>query len=84
MSKNVDMKRSALLLALIVMPMLAYSQSCRLQKHGDAFQLVVDGRRFIVLGGELGNSSAACDADIEKNFAKLRRMSLNTVLVPAY
>ena len=55
----------------------------QLRNQGDAVQLIVDGKPFIVLGGELGNSSAACFEDIETNFDKLRRMGLNTVLVPA-
>ena len=60
------------------------AQHSSLQTYGDAVQLMVDGTPFIVLGGELGNSSAACGEDIESNFAKLHRMGLNTVLVPAY
>lgn len=61
-----------------------YAQKSVLRVHGDAEQLVVNGKPFLVLGGELGNSSAACAQDIEANFAKLHRMGLNTVLVPAY
>ncbi len=53
-------------------------------RAGDAVQLTVDGSPFLVLGGELGNSSATCAADIERIFPKLQRMGLNTVLVPAY
>ncbi len=59
-------------------------QNSTLQKRGTATQLVVDGAPFLVLGGELGNSSAACVQDIERIFPKLERMGLNTVLVPAY
>ncbi len=62
----------------------ASAQTSALRTHGDAVQLTVDGRPFIVLGGELGNSSASCTIDIEQNFAKVARMGLNTVLVPAY
>lgn len=62
----------------------ASAQKSSLRSQGDAVQLMVDGKPFIVLGGELGNSSAACASDIEANFDKLRRMGLNTVLVPAY
>lgn len=51
---------------------------------GHATQLSVNGSPMIILGGELGNSSASCDEDIERIFPKLRRMNLNTVLVPAY
>lgn len=32
----------------------------------------------------MGNSSASCPQDIERIFPQLRRMGLNTVLVPAY
>lgn len=55
-----------------------------LKKQGTATQLYVHDKPFLVLGGELGNSSAACVADIEHIFPKLQRMGLNTVLVPAY
>lgn len=60
------------------------AQNSTLQKQGTATQLVVDGAPFLILGGELGNSSAACVQDIEQIFPKLERMGLNTVLVPAY
>ncbi len=62
----------------------ASAQKSELRRQGNAVQLLVDGTPFIVLGGELGNSSAACASDIEANFAKLHKMGLNTVLVPAY
>ena len=55
-----------------------------LAESNGATQLQVDGKPFIILGGELGNSSASCDTDIETIFPKLARMNLNTVLVPAY
>lgn len=61
-----------------------FAQRSSLQKQGTATQLVVDGKPFLILGGELGNSSAACVQDIERIFPKLQRMGLNTVLVPAY
>ena len=77
--------RPLLIIALsLILGISASAQSSSLKAQGDAVQLEVDGRPFLVLGGELGNSSAACPQDIEENFAKLRRMGLNTVLVPAY
>ena len=59
-------------------------QNSFLQKQGTATQLVVHGMPFLILGGELGNSSAACPQDIERIFPKLKKMGLNTVLVPIY
>lgn len=60
------------------------AQHSRLHQQGSAMQLLVDDRPYLILGGELGNSSASCDADIERIFPLLQRMGLNTVLVPAY
>ena len=59
-------------------------QNSFLQKQGTATQLVVHVMPFLILGGELGNSSAACPQDIERIFPKLKKMGLNTVLVPVY
>ena len=78
------MKRTALLLLALIFHVCLHGQQSRLETHGNAVRLNVDGRPFLVLGGELGNSSAACPQDIEENLAKLNRMGLNTVLVPAY
>ena len=71
-------------LTVLLVSSVAVAQTSTLRNNGNAVQLMVDGKPFIVLGGELGNSSATCSEDIEVNFAKLRKMGLNTVLVPAY
>lgn len=77
------MKRiSALVLALACM--FAADARVHLAKAGNATQLRIDDTPFLILGGELGNSSASYDTDIETIFPKLARMNLNTVLVPAY
>lgn len=54
------------------------------QKQGSATQLIVDNHPYLILGGELGNSSASAQQDIKRIFPKLKRLGLNTVLVPAY
>ena len=79
--------RKTLLLVLVMLLLLpgsAFAQRATLRAQGSATQLVVDNNPYLVLGGELGNSSASCPQDIEANFEKLSRMGLNTVLVPAY
>lgn len=73
-----------LILFLFILPLQAQQQLPHLQKQGSATQLVVDGKPFLIIGGELGNSSASSVGDIERIFPKLQRMGLNTVLVPAY
>lgn len=57
---------------------------CRIVGSGADRQLLVDGKPYIILGGELGNSTASSEADVERLFPKLASMGLNTVLVPAY
>src|SRR5262245_45309898 len=47
-----------------------------------ATRLLVDGKPFVALGGELGNSNASSLAVAKPLFAKLAAMKLNTVLVP--
>jgi len=49
---------------------------------GGNTRLLVDGKPFTVLGGELGNSNASSVAVAKPLFAKLAAMKLNTVLVP--
>jgi hypothetical protein len=55
-----------------------------LMKNGSTTQLTVDGKPFIVLGGELGNSSFTSLEYMETAWPKLRTMNLNTVLAPVY
>lgn len=45
-------------------------------------QLIVDGKPFLILGGELGNSSASDRASLASHWARLKAMHLNTVLAP--
>ncbi|MES2988674.1 MAG: DUF5597 domain-containing protein [Pseudomonadota bacterium] len=45
-------------------------------------RLIVDGKPFLILGGELGNSSASDRAWLKPKWAKLKAANLNTVLAP--
>ena len=47
-----------------------------------ASQLIVQGKPFLILGGELGNSSAGTAAQAETILPRLARMHFNTVLMP--
>lgn len=55
-----------------------------LAKKGTTTQLIVEGKPFIILGGELGNSSATTPQYMQPVWGKLKTMNLNTVLVPVY
>jgi hypothetical protein len=54
----------------------------RLVGAGQGTRLEVDGAPFLMLGGELGNSTAGSLASAKAALAKLPRLGLNTVLVP--
>ena len=54
----------------------------RLVAHGSAVQLVVDGKPFLVLGGELGNSTASDPASLRPFWPLFDSLHLNTVLAP--
>jgi len=54
----------------------------RLEKHGTTQQLIVDGKPFLILGGELGNSSASSAEYMRPHWPRLKAMNLNTVLAP--
>ena len=62
----------------------AKHQIPHLRKQGTTTQLIVDDKPFIVLGGELGNSSFTSVEYMEQIWPKLKTMNLNTVLVPVY
>jgi len=51
-----------------------------LQKQGTATQLIVDGKPFLVLAGELHNSSATSLEYMKPVWARLAEAKLNTVL----
>jgi len=53
-----------------------------LRKQGAATQLIVDGKPFVVLAGELHNSSASNLAYLAGVWPKLASLRLNTVLAP--
>lgn len=53
-----------------------------IEKRDHASQLFVNGRPFLVLGGEVYNSSSSNRAYMQPIWPKLAAMNLNTVLVP--
>src|ERR1700735_4080309 len=53
-----------------------------LEKRGSATQLIVDSKPFLVLGGELHNSSSSSIEYMKPVWPRLAAMHLNTVLLP--
>ncbi|MBV9147262.1 MAG: DUF5597 domain-containing protein [Acidobacteria bacterium] len=61
---------------------LAADQPPHIQTTTGGGQLIVHGQPFLILGGELGNSSAGTAAEAEVICPKLAALHLNTILVP--
>ena len=77
----------AIALAILISPCVTRSQQPRapyLRKQGTATQLIVDDKPFLVLAGELGNSSSSNVEYMRPVWPKLAAMNLNTVLIPVY
>jgi len=53
-----------------------------LAPHGTATQFIVDGKPYLVLGGELSNSSASDPAYLSSLWASLGQAGLNTLFAP--
>lgn len=54
-----------------------------LERHDNGAHLTVNGQPMLILGGELSNSAATCFDDIDRVMPEMKRIGLNTVLVPA-
>ncbi len=80
------------LLFLFIIPITAQNlnekfidiKTPHLKKQGNRTQLIVDGKPFLVLGGELGNSAFTSLEYMNPIWPKLKAMNLNTVLAPVY
>jgi beta-galactosidase GanA len=53
-----------------------------LEKQGTAMRLIVKGRPMLILGGELGNSSASSATYMAPHWLRLKQLHLNAVLTP--
>ncbi len=81
-----DLKKNGFILLMFLAIQFGFSQDKIpfLRNKGNKTQLIVNGKPFIILGGELGNSSATSMESMEPIWSKLTDMNLNTVLTPVY
>jgi beta-galactosidase GanA len=80
-------KRIAVLWMMLLITLVSSAQSSaqpHLQKTSIGAQLFVHDKRFLIHGGELGNSSASVNEYMLPFWQKLKAMQLNTVLLPVY
>jgi beta-galactosidase GanA len=81
-------KKSSISLAFLLITSISFAQGnfsgVQLKKSATVPQLLVNGKPFLILGGELGNSSASNSNFLNQYWSHLKRMNLNTLLVPVY
>src|SRR4030095_16347718 len=55
-----------------------------LEKGDNIIQLIVNGKPFLILGGELHNSSTSGTTYMQPIWAQLKKKNLNTIVAPVY
>ena len=79
------MRTIGIILTLLAISVAAKAQSLpHMAKKGSATQLMVHDKPFLILGGELGNSSASDLKYMADIWPKISQMNLNTLLTPVY
>jgi len=81
------MKKALLFFNLMAIAFLVLAQSPaipHLEKQGNTTKLIVNDKPFLILGGELHNSSASGTAYMHQIWGRLARKNLNTVIAPVY
>src|SRR5947209_6266957 len=81
------MKKNILLLLMSFCFFVGLAQKSsipHLEKNGTVTQLIVQGKPFLVLGGELHNSSTSGAAYMRPIWMQMKNKNLNTVIAPVY
>ena len=71
-----------IILQIAALPMLLAGQPRLELRSNSTARIVANGKPMLMIGGELGNSSASTPEDVKRTFAHLSKIGLNTVLAP--
>src|SRR5881398_3528358 len=85
-NKN-TMKMIKLFIFLLFISNILFGQNNsipHLQKKDSATQLIVNNKPFLILGGELHNSSTSGADYMRSVWEQLKKKNLNTVVAPVY
>lgn len=69
-------------LSALAMLIVNAAEVPRISKLAAGGQLVVNGKPYLILGGELGNSSAGTASQADSILPQIAKMHVNTVLMP--
>jgi hypothetical protein len=56
----------------------------QIRHDGDAFRLIVNGKPFLILGGEVGNSATSTAPALAQIWPAVQKLHVNTLLTPVY
>lgn len=77
------LKRLPCLVSCLLLAVIANAAEVpRIAKSAAGAQLIVGGKPYLILGGELGNSSAGTAAQADSILPAIAKMHVNTVLMP--
>lgn len=79
---KVRWKQAAAVLGFAAAVTLQAQDLPAIRTQGSAQQFIVQGKPFLMLGGELGNSSSLTAAQADEILPKLARLHFNTLLIP--
>src|SRR6188472_2125074 len=84
-TKTNNMKKVTTIIILsIAVPSLFAQKTAipHLEKNGNTTQLIVQGKPFLILGGELHNSSTSGADYMRPVWEQMKKKNLNTVIAP--
>ena len=76
------MKRFLIVLIASILSLSVNAQTRLEHRDKSTARIVANGKPMLMIGGELGNSSASTPEDVKRTFTHLHTMGLNTVLAP--
>ncbi len=76
------MNRYALIILACLISLQSIGQTHIQHRANGTARIVANGKPMLMIGGELGNSSASTPEDVKRCFAHLHKLRLNTVLAP--
>src|ERR1700712_1292433 len=82
---NLKIRFTVLMLSICMTPAFAQNPPIpHLETKGTTKQLIVNGKPFLVMGGELHNSSTSSVSYMAPLWDKMKKKNLNTVIAPVY
>ena len=76
------MKKLIIIAIAGILPLLLYAQPRLEHRDRSSARVIANEKPMLMIGGELGNSSASTPEDVKRTFAHLHKLGLNTVLAP--